>query len=47
MNHAVFELFPCLLRAKQNETKGSLPVNTGRQTKYEQWIFKGVECSKC
>ena len=44
MNLAVFELFPCLLRAKQNETKEMKEksklksANTGRQTElYEQW----------
>jgi len=52
MNLAVSELLPCLLRAKQNKTKGmketsKLSANTGRQTKlYEQGIFQGIECSK-
>ena len=53
MNHPDIELFPCLLCAKQNEIKGlketgKQGANTWRQTKpYEQWIFKGVKCSKC
>jgi len=53
MKLAVSELSPCLLHAEQNKTKGmketsKLSANTGRQTKlYEQWIFKGIECSKC
>ena len=48
MNLAVFGLFPCLLRAKQNEIKGlketsKQGTNTRRQTEpYEPWIFKGV-----
>ena len=46
MNLAVFKLFPCLLRAKQNEIKGLKETskqcaNTKRQTEpYEQWIFQ-------
>ena len=46
MNLAVFELFPCLLRAKQKEIKGlkearEQRANTRRQTEpYEQWIFQ-------
>ena len=46
MNFGVLELFPCLLRAKQNEIKGLKEMskqgtNTKRQTEpYEQWIFK-------
>ena len=46
MNLAVFELFPCLLRTKQNEMKGlketsKQGTNARRQTEpYEQWIFQ-------
>ena len=46
MNLVVFGLFPCLLRAKQNEIKGwkemsKQAANTRRQTEpYEQWIFQ-------
>ena len=46
MNLAVFELFLCLLRAKQNEIKGLKETsrqgtNTRRQTEpYEQWNFQ-------
>ena len=53
MNIAVFELFPCFLRAKQNKIKGlkktrKQGTNTRRQAEpYEQWIFEGVEGSKC
>ena len=53
MNLTVFELFSCLLRAKQIKIKGlketsKQGANTRKQTEpYEQWIFKGVECSKC
>ena len=53
MNTAIFRLFPCLLAAKQNKTKGmkeisKSSVNTGRKTaQYEQWIFKETECLKC
>ena len=53
MNLAVLELFPCLLHAKRNKIKGlketsKQGTNTRRQTKpYEQWIFEGVDCSKC
>ena len=49
MNLAVFDLLPCLLRAKQNDIKGLKEMskqgaNTRRQTTpYEQRIFKGVE----
>ena len=28
MNHAVFELFPCLLRAKQSKDQGNGPDGT-------------------
>ena len=48
MNLAVFGLFPCLLRTKQNEIKGlketsKQGTNTRRQTEpYEPCIFKGV-----
>ena len=51
MNLVVFELFPCLLHAKQNEIKGlketnKQGANARRQTEpYEQSNFKGVECS--
>ena len=53
MNLAVFELIPCLSRAKQHKIKGLTETrrqatNTGRQTElqvYEQWIFEGVKCS--
>ena len=53
MNTAIFRLFPCLLAAKQNKTKGmkeisKSSVNTGRKTaQYEQWTFKETECLKC
>ena len=53
MNLAVFELFLYLLRAKRNKIKGfketsKQGANTRRQTEpYEQWIFKGGDCSKC
>ena len=46
MNLAVFELSPCLLRAKQNKIKGlketsKQGANTRRQTEpYKQWIFQ-------
>ena len=52
MNLAVFELFPCLVRTKENEIKelkdtSKKGANTKRQTEpYEQWIFKGVEWPK-
>ena len=32
MNLAVFELFPCLLRAKQNEIKGLSEISNKVQT---------------
>ena len=51
MNLAVFELFPCLSRAKQNKIKGLKETSKlrnkhrRRQTKpYKQWTLKGVEC---
>ena len=53
MNLVVFKLLPCLLCAKQNQVKGlkktcKQGTNTRGQTEpYEQWIFKGVKCSKC